>query len=318
MLKSYPGTRAFLEALDSRRRFQKAEDGELSASLYFEAFRRLRQNRIAAASLIFLMLMTLACFTGEYFLASGWDTINFVVEATPPSFDHWFGTDDLGRDLLARVLYGGKISLSVGLISTAVSMLIGISYGAIAGYCGGWTDRLMMRFVDFLYSLPYYFIIVLIMVFFSVSSIYLLFIILALFQWLGMARLVRGQILSLKEREFVLALRSCGASHVRIIFQHLIPNTLGLVAVYATLTVPSVMMQEAFLSFIGIPFQVIGTDGIQKPVASWGTLISEGSRVFETEPWLLIFPSLFFCVTLLAINFLGDRLRDALDPNMKA
>ncbi len=318
MLKSYPGTRAFLEALDSRRRFQKAEDGELSASLYFEAFRRLRQNRIACASLIFLLLMTLVCFTGEYFLASGWDTINFVVEATPPSFDHWFGTDDLGRDLLARVLYGGKISLSVGLISTAVSMLIGISYGAIAGYCGGWTDRLMMRFVDFLYSLPYYFIIVLIMVFFSVSSIYLLFIILALFQWLGMARLVRGQILSLKEREFVLALRSCGASHVRIIFQHLIPNTLGLVAVYATLTVPSVMMQEAFLSFIGIPFQVIGTDGIQKPVASWGTLISEGSRVFETEPWLLIFPSLFFCVTLLAINFLGDGLRDALDPNMKA
>ncbi len=318
MLKSYYGTRAFLEAWASRRRFPQVEDGELSASLYFEAFRRLRQNRIACVSLIFLLLMTLACFTGEYFLAWGWDEINFVVEARPPSFEHWFGIDDLGRDLLARVLYGGKISLSVGLIATSVSMLIGISYGAIAGYFGGWTDRIMMRFVDFLYSLPYYFIIVLIMVFFSVSSIYLLFIILALFQWLGMARLVRGQILSLKEREFVLALRSCGASHARIIFQHLIPNTLGLVAVYATLTVPSVMMQEAFLSFIGIPFQVIGTDGIQKPVASWGTLISEGSRVFETEPWLLIFPSLFFCVTLLAINFLGDGLRDALDPNMKA
>ncbi len=317
MLKQFNEARAFLAAFAAPRRLSEPGAVELSASLYVEAWRRLKQNRIACVSLIFLVLMALACFTGEYFLQSKWDEINFVLEATPPSFEHWFGIDDLGRDLLARVLYGGKISLSVGLISTTVSMLIGISYGAIAGYFGGWTDRLMMRFVDFLYSLPYYFIIVLIMVFFSVSSIYLLFIILALFQWLGMARLVRGQILSLKERDFVLALRSCGASHTRIIFQHLIPNTLGLVAVYATLTVPSVMMQEAFLSFIGIPFQVIGSDGIQKPVASWGTLISEGSRVFETGPWLLAFPSLFFCLTLLAINFLGDGLRDALDPNMK-
>lgn len=317
MLKHYNEARTFLAAWSRPLVAPARTSDDLSASLYAEAFRRLRQNKIALVSLVFLILMALACFTGEFWITYRWDEINFVLEATPPSLDHWFGIDDLGRDLLARVLYGGKISLGVGLISTSVSMLVGISYGAVAGYFGGWIDRIMMRFVDFLYSLPYYFIIVLIMVFFSVSSIYLLFIILALFQWLGMARMVRGRILSLKERDFVVALRACGASHCRIIFQHLIPNTLGLVAVYATLTVPSVMMQEAFLSFIGIPFQVIGSDGIQKPVASWGSLISEGCRMFDTQPWLLIFPSLFFCLTLLAINFLGDGLRDALDPNMK-
>lgn len=290
------------------------EEGQ---SLAAEALRRLRKNTLACVSLAFLCVVTVACFTGDLFSRYAWDAVEFVGEATPPDFEHWFGVDDLGRDLFARVLFGGRVSLSVGLIATLVSSLIGVSYGAIAGYFGGAADRWMMRVVDLLYALPYYFIIVVIMVFFSISNIAFLFVILALFQWLGMARIVRGQVLSLKEREFVMALRSCGASHMRIVFAHLIPNCLGVIVVYATMTVPGVMLQEAFLSFIGITFQASGSDGIAKPVASWGSLISEGARVFETQPWLLFFPSLFFSLTLLAINFLGDGLRDALDPNMK-
>ena len=205
----------------------------------------------------------------------------------------------------------------VGMIATTVSVFIGVTYGASAGFFGGTLDAWMMRFVDLLYSLPYYFIIVVIMVFFSVSSIYFLFVILALFQWLGMARIVRGQVLSLKEREFVVALHACGANNSRIILKHLIPNCMGVIAVYATLTVPGIMLQEAFLSFIGITFQAVGSDGVSKPVASWGSLISEGARSFESAWWMLFFPSLFFSMTLLAINFLGDGLRDAFDPKMK-
>lgn len=286
-------------------------------SATMQAITRLLENRVAAVSLIFLVGMVVACFGAPYFLANAWDTVDFSFEARPPSREHWFGVDEMGRDLLARVLYGGRVSLSVGLITTLASSLLGVVYGATAGYIGGTFDALMMRFVDLMYSLPGYFLILLIMVFFNVESIQVLFLVLALFQWLGMARMVRAQVLSLREREFIVAVRSCGASHTRIVLRHLIPNCLGVVSVYATMTVPGVMLQEAFLSFIGISFQARGSDGVMKPVASWGSLVSEGARVFDTSPWLLFFPALFFSATLLAINFVGDGLRDALDPNMK-
>jgi oligopeptide transport system permease protein len=286
-------------------------------SLTSEAWRRLKKNRMALAAMIYLAAIVILCFTAQWIIPFSWDEVNFVTEAEAPSNIHWFGTDELGRDLLARVLYGGRVSLSVGFVTALISMVIGVSYGAIAGYVGGARDRWMMRVVDVLYALPSYFILLLVMVFFSINSIYLLFLFLAAFQWLGMARIVRGQILSLKERDFVTALRSCGASPARIVFLHLIPNCLGVICVYATLTVPGIILQEAFLSFIGISFEVRGSDGVMKPIASWGTLISEGAKVVDTAPWLLLYPALFFSLTLLAINFLGDGLRDAFDPNMK-
>lgn len=303
--------------LASASAYNSVSNSAASSSSKAQAFARLRKNRIAMASLFFLMAVAMLCFGSPWFATHEWDALDFTFEALPPSKEHWFGVDEMGRDLFARVLYGGRVSLAVGLITTAVSTIVGVSFGAIAGYFGGWFDTLMMRFVDLMYSLPSYFLILLVMVFFNVESIYVLFLVLALFQWLGMARIVRAQVLSLREREFVVAVRSCGASHARVIFRHLIPNTLGVVAVYATMTVPGVMLQEAFLSFIGISFQAMGTDGVLKPVASWGSLISEGARVFETAPWLLAFPAAFFSLTLLAINFVGDGLRDALDPNMK-
>jgi oligopeptide transport system permease protein len=225
--------------------------------------------------------------------------------ASPPSFAHVFGTDELGRDLLARVLHGGRISLLVGLVGTLVSLLIGVTWGAVAGYVGGRTDDLMMRVVDVLYALPYLFLVILLLVFFS-RSLVMLFVALGLVQWLTMARIVRGQVLSLKHQTFVEAARALGASDAAIIFRHIVPNTLGPVIVYTTLTVPAVILQEAFLSFLGL--------GVQPPNASWGTLVSDGARLLALFPWLVIFPSLAMSLTLLAFNFLGDGLRDALDP----
>ena len=226
----------------------------------------------------------------------------------PEPHTHLLGCDNLGRDLLTRLIYGGRISLAVGLLATFVSFVIGVSWGATAGFLGGRVDNLMMRFVDVMYGLPFMFVVILLMVVFG-KEIYLLFIALGAVQWLTMSRIVRGQVISLKNREFVEAAEAIGVSKPLIILRHLIPNALGPIIVYSTLTVPAVMLEEAFLSFLGL--------GVQPPAASWGSLASEGRQYMEEFPWLILYPSLALAVTLLSLNFLGDGLRDALDPQLK-
>jgi oligopeptide transport system permease protein len=218
---------------------------------------------------------------------------------------HLFGTDPLGRDLMTRVFVGGQISLAVGFAATLVSVLIGVVWGSIAGFAGGKTDDVMMRFADFLYALPFTVIVILLMVIFGKNFV-LLFVAIGCVEWLNMARIVRGQVISLKHREFVEAAISLGLPNHRILFRHLIPNVMSSIIIYATLTVPNVMLLEALLSFLGL--------GVQPPLSSWGVLIDEGSRTMQTSLWLLVFPGLFFSLTLFSLNFLGDGLRDALDP----
>jgi len=279
------------------------------ASLWSDALKRVRRNRAAIASLVFLAVVALLALLAPWLPGLPDPTLqNLKLSATPPSLAHWFGTDELGRDALARVIWGGRISLLVGLVGTLVSIVVGVTYGAVAGYAGGRTDDVMMRIVDVLYSLPYIFIVILLLVFFS-KSLIMLFVALGLVQWLTMARIVRGQVLSLKSQTFVEAARALGLGDAGIVFRHIVPNTLGPVIVYTTLTVPAVILQEAFLSFLGL--------GVQPPAASWGTLVSDGSRVLALFPWLVIFPSIALSLTLLAFNFLGDGLRDALDPQDK-
>jgi oligopeptide transport system permease protein len=231
-----------------------------------------------------------------------WDRIQ-----VPPDVAnaHWFGTDGNGRDLFARVFHGGRISLMVGLLATLVSLVIGVAYGAIAGYVGGRTDDLMMRLVDIIYALPFMFFVIILMVVFG-RHIFLIFVAIGAVEWLTMARIVRGQTLSLKNREFVMAARAAGATDAIIIRRHIIPNLLGPVIVYMTLTIPQVILIESLLSFLGL--------GVQEPLTSWGVLISEGAETMESAPWMLIFPSIFLALTLFCFNFIGDGLRDALDP----
>jgi len=283
-----------------------AESPAPARSLWSDAWRRLRRNRLAVAAAAFLLFMsTLAALAPWLPLLADPALQDLAKGATGPSLQHVFGTDELGRDLFARVLYGGRISLMVGLVGTLVSLLIGVTWGAVAGYVGGRTDEIMMRVVDVLYALPYIFLVILLLVFFS-KSLLMLFVALGLVQWLTMARIVRGQVLSLKSQTFVEAARALGASDRSIVFRHIVPNTLGPVIVYTTLTVPAVILQEAFLSFLGL--------GVQPPAASWGTLVSNGSQVIALFPWLVVFPGLAMSLTLLAFNFVGDGLRDALDP----
>ena len=218
---------------------------------------------------------------------------------------HFFGTDPLGRDLLTRVLIGGRISLAVGFAATVVSIVIGVIWGVVAGFAGGKADTIMMRFVDVLYALPFTVVVILLMVTFGRNFV-LLFVAIGAVEWLNMSRIVRGQIIALKNQEFIEAAISLGLSARRIMFRHLIPNVMGSIIIYATLTVPNVMLLEAVLSFLGL--------GVQPPLSSWGVLIDEGSRTMETSIWLLFFPAIFFSLTLFSLNFLGDGLRDALDP----
>ena len=274
-------------------------------SLWEDATIRLRKNKLAMAGLVFLIFMVLLCVIAPMIVPYGYEEQNLRLGASSPSAAHWLGTDIFGRDMLTRILYGGRVSLFVGFIATFVALVIGVTYGAIAGYAGGRVDNAMMRLVDIMYALPFMIFIVLLMVVFG-RNLLLLFLAIGAVEWLTMARIVRGQIQSLKQQEFVEAAISIGLSPITIVWKHLIPNALGPVIVYTTLTIPNVMLLEAFLSFLGL--------GIQPPSSSWGLLISYGVESMEEYPWLLIFPGVALALTLFALNFLGDGLRDALDP----
>lgn len=279
----------------------------LGASLWSQAAERMRRNRMLVVCGAVLAMVVLACLLAPLIAPYPYDQIDLKLGATAPSRAHWMGTDTLGRDLLSRCLYGGQISIAVGLVGTLVSLLVGVLYGSIAGYAGGRADELMMRFVDFLYSLPYLFLVIILLVFFS-NSILMLFVALGLVQWLTMARIVRGQVLSLKKAEFIEAARLSGTRAPALLLRHLLPNMLGPIVVYGTLTIPTVILQEAFLSFLGL--------GIQAPRSSLGTLISDGASVMGLFPWLVFFPSVLLAVALFSLNFVGDGLRDALDPRL--
>ena len=275
------------------------------SSLWRDAWIRLRANRLATFSLFFFIFISILTIIGSEIISISYESQDLDNTFTPPGSSHLFGTDNLGRDLFARVLHGGRISLAVGFLATAVSLVIGVAYGMTSGYLGGKPDALMMRIVDILYSLPFTIFVILLMVLFGRNFV-LLFIAIGAVEWLTMARITRGQTLGLKQAEFIEAARALGYSHSRILFRHILPNLIGPVIVYATLTVPAVMLLEAVLSFLGL--------GVQAPMSSWGSLIKEGSEKMDIAPWLIFFPGLFFSLTLLALNFLGDGLRDALDP----
>jgi oligopeptide transport system permease protein len=280
-----------------------AEQVETGHSLWADAWRRLKRNRPAVAGGMFLLALALMCIVCPFFAQSFRDQ-NLDLGATRPSFAHLLGTDTLGRDLLARILYGGRISLAVGFVATAVALFIGVTYGAVAGFFGGKVDMVMMRLVDILYALPFTIFVILLMVFFG-QNIFLLFLAIGAVEWLTMARIVRGQVQSLKKMEFVEAARALGFGQRRIIFRHILPNALGTIIVYTTLTLPGVMMLEAFLSFLGL--------GVQPPMSSLGSLIKDGAEKMEEFWWLLVFPGAIFSMSLFSLNFLGDGLRDALD-----
>lgn len=277
---------------------------EKGTSLWKDAWIRLRKNKLAVFGLVVLILFIVISLLTPWIAPYSYETQNLQLGASPPSAEHWLGTDIFGRDLLTMIMYGGRISLAVGFVATAVALLIGITWGAIAGYAGGRVDAVMMRLVDILYALPFMIFIVLLMVVFG-RNLLLLFLAIGAVEWLTMARIMRGQVQSLRQQEFVEAAISLGLSPAAIIRKHLIPNALGPVIVYTTLTIPSVMLLEAFLSFLGL--------GIQPPQTSWGLLISYGAETMEEFPWLLIFPGAALTLTLFALNFLGDGLRDALD-----
>ena len=276
-------------------------------SLWVDARRRLFLTKAAVISLFTLIIISIVSVFGPFFLQYNFSDTDWGSIYQPPSFEtgHYLGTDGNGRDLLVRILHGGRLSLSIGLIATFVSVFIGVLYGTIAGFFGGKLDIFMMRIVEILYAMPYLIFVIILMVVFG-RNIYFLFIAIGAVEWLTMARIVRGQTISLKEKEFIETSKALGQSNTLIIVKHIIPNLAGPIIVYITLMVPSVIILESFLSFLGL--------GVQEPLTSWGVLISEGSREMETAWWLLIFPGSFMVITLASLNFIGDGLRDAIDP----
>jgi oligopeptide transport system permease protein len=276
------------------------------SALLGDAARRLRANPGAIGALLVILCMVVLALIGPWFNPNGSGTLDWSHVASQPALQssHWFGTDRLGRDLFARTLEGARVSMAVGLVASAVSLLVGIAYGAIAGYLGGRTDHVMMRIIEILSGLPLIFFVIFLTVIFGRSE-YLLFLAIGAVGWLTMARIVRGQTLSIRRREYIEAAVVSGAGTARIIVKHVIPNLIGPVVVYATLTVPQIIMFESFLSFLGL--------GIQEPHASLGTLIAEGAGEMEAAPWILLVPGGFLALLLLSLNIFGDGLRDALD-----
>lgn len=284
-----------------------AVDYEKGVSLWLDAWRRLRKNRLAVAGGVILVAVALIAIVGPLLSPYTYDGQNTELGAVGPCWRHWLGTDPLGRDLMTRLLHGGRVSLGVGLAATMVSLCIGVLYGALSGYAGGRTDMVMMRIVDILYALPFTVFVIILMVFFGRNFIFL-FLAIGAVEWLTTARIARGQTLSLRQREFVEAAVVMGLGRTRILLRHIIPNMFSPIIIYATLTVPRVMLLEAFLSFLGL--------GVQPPMSSWGLLIRDGVETMEEYPWLLISPGLLFSLTLFALNAFGDGLRDAFDPRI--
>lgn len=276
-------------------------------SLWQDARMRFMRNKAAMISLVVLVLMTLFILFGSHLSTYTLDEPDWSAMSAPPSFEngHYFGTDTLGRDLYVRTLLGGKISLMVGVLGALVAVLLGTLYGAASGFLGGKVDRVMMRLLEILYGIPFMFLVILLVTFFG-RNIFLIFVALGAVSWLDMARIVRGQTLSLKHKEFIEAAHVYGVSKWHIITRHIVPNVLGLVAVYATLLIPTMILTESFLSFLGL--------GVQEPMTSWGALLQDGSQTMEVAIWQLLFPAGFMVITLFCFNFLGDGLRDALDP----
>lgn len=280
---------------------------EPERSPWRDAMQRFRRNKAAVTSLVFLILVTLLCIVGPWLLTHAYDSTDWDALKLPPTLtnSHWWGTDESGRDLLVRCLVGGRISLMVGILTTLTSIALGVVWGATAGYLGGAVDQVMMRIVDIMYAVPYLLIAILLVTVLG-RDFYLVVLAITAFSWMDTARLVRGQTLSLRKMEFVEAARAMGVSTPRIVIEHIVPNLLGLVLVYATVTVPSVILTESVLSFLGL--------GIQEPMTSWGVLIHDGAQMLDSAAWLLIFPALMLSLTLYSFNYLGDGLRDALDP----
>jgi len=290
------------EAMTTSSPLVEAEKG---TSLSRDAWHRLKKNKMAVASAIVLAVLALTSMLAPFLAPYSYEEQDLALGAVSPRPGHWLGTDALGRDQLTRLLYGGRVSLMVGVVATGVALVIGVIYGAVSGYLGGKVDMVMMRIVDIIYALPFTIFVILLMVFFG-RDIRLLFLAIGAVEWLTMARIVRGQVRSLKQQECIEAAVALGLRKRRIILRHLIPNALGPIIVYTTLTIPAVMLLEAFLSFLGL--------GVQPPMSSWGVMIKDGADRMEEFPWLLIFPGLTLAITLFCLNFLGDGLRDALDP----
>ncbi|MBP2654522.1 MAG: ABC-type transporter, integral rane subunit [Firmicutes bacterium] len=287
-----------------------AEQEILRPSLTYwqDAWQRLKRNKLAMLGLYIIVFLLLAAVFGPLFSNTSYSDQNLLQANRPPSSEHWFGTDNLGRDLFIRVLYGARISLAIGIVASLLNFTVGVAYGGIAGFVGGRTDRFMMNVVDVLYGVPVLLYVILLMVVLK-PGLTNIFIALGIAYWLQMARIVRGQILVIKEQEYVLAARTIGAGKWRILLRHLIPNSMGAIIVTMTLAIPDAIFTEAFLSFIGL--------GVAAPMASWGVLASEGINSLRSYPFQLLFPALAISITMLAFNFLGDGLRDALDPRMR-
>lgn len=286
---------------------QKAASGQVPRSLWRRAAGRFRRNRAAMASVGVLAVIAATSILVPLFWPHGIEDAAWESILVPPGFTdwHWFGTDANGRDLLVRTFYGGRISLTIGLLTTVVALLIGVTYGAVAGFAGGRTDSLMMRFVDVLYSLPLIFFIIILVTVFG-RNIYLVFVAIGAVEWLTMSRIVRGQTLTVKAKEYVESAVAIGLSRTAILRRYIVPNVLGPVIVYVTLLIPTNIIVESYLSFLGL--------GVQEPLTSWGLLISQGAGQLDSAPWLIFFPATFLAITMFCFNFIGDGLRDALDP----
>lgn len=277
-------------------------------SFWADAWRRLKMNKVAMVSLIFIIILVVCAIVIPMVSSNDYRTTDLTGKNKAPSEAHWFGTDDLGRDMFVRVWYGARISLEVGFAAALIDLVVGIIWGGLAGFYGGKIDEMLMRIADILFAIPYLLVVILLMVVMD-QGVGTIIIALTITGWIGMARIVRGQMMQLKTQEFVLAARSLGADSKRLIFKHLIPNALGPVIVTLSLTVPNAIFTESFLSFIGL--------GVSAPIASWGTMSSEGLSAMKYYPWRLMFPAIFISVTMLAFNLFGDGLRDAVDPRLR-